>query len=53
MMYLQFVPLMASLTNFSDSLEAVPFPIAMISILYLSISSKSFLVAPALSFTGS
>ena len=40
-------------TNISDSLEAVPFPIAIMSILSFSISFNSSFLAPSTSFCGS
>ena len=40
-------------TNCSDSLEAVPFPIAIILILFFNIKSINLIVDPSISFCGS
>ena len=52
-MYLTSNPFIASDTNASLSLEAVPLPILISLTLYLSINSLNILALPTLSFLGS
>ena len=53
MMYSTLVPLIISDTICSDSLEAVPFPIAITLMLYLSISPRTVLIDSVTLFCGS